>query len=291
MTQSTGSYLLAGQPTELERLQLQSRVWEPAGRALLAQLPGGSGLTVLDVGCGVMGGLRILSEWVRPEGSVVGSDIDDKMLASARSFLEAEALSNVRLLKDDLFSSQLPAGSFRSRPLAVPDRAPRAGRRTDHCLQAAAETRWLDRLRGSRYRFMARESRRTSRPAAGRSDRRGVPSRGRRRQRGSRTSIPLTTTRGRAALGRTRRCALARASILATAAAVCDISSAAARTAYWEGRPGRPGAAGRTRAQPTRHLGHHLHTYTNICLAVCMTSNHALERKRFARRSLRPFGG
>jgi len=40
MTQAA-SYLLAGQPTELERLQLQSRVWEPAGRALLAQLPGG----------------------------------------------------------------------------------------------------------------------------------------------------------------------------------------------------------------------------------------------------------
>lgn len=112
MTQSIGPYLLAGQPAELERLQLQSRVWEPAGRALLAQLPDGSGLRVLDVGCGVMGWLRILSEWVGPEGRVVGSDIDDKMLAGARSFVEGEALGNVTLLKDDLFSTQLPAGSF-----------------------------------------------------------------------------------------------------------------------------------------------------------------------------------
>ena len=78
MTQGTGSYLLASQPTELERLQLQSKVWEPAGRALLAQLPGGIGLRVLDVGCGVMGWLRVLSERVGPKGSVVGSDIDDK---------------------------------------------------------------------------------------------------------------------------------------------------------------------------------------------------------------------
>lgn len=69
MTQGTGSYLLAGQPTELERLQLQSKVWEPAGRALLAQLPGGIGLRVLDVGCGVMGWLRVLSEWVGPKGN------------------------------------------------------------------------------------------------------------------------------------------------------------------------------------------------------------------------------
>jgi hypothetical protein len=59
MTQAA-SYLLAGQPTELERLQLQSRVWEPAGRALLAQLPGGSGRRALDLGCGVLGWLRVL---------------------------------------------------------------------------------------------------------------------------------------------------------------------------------------------------------------------------------------
>ena len=32
------SYLLADQPSELERLQLQSRVWEPAGRQLLSMV-------------------------------------------------------------------------------------------------------------------------------------------------------------------------------------------------------------------------------------------------------------
>src|SRR4029434_6883017 len=111
MTQAA-SYLLAGQPTELERLQLQSRVWEPAGRALLAQLPSGSGRRALDAGCGALGWLRALSEWVGSQGSVVGSDIDERMLSSARSCVEAEALGNVTLLKDDLFASQLPAGSF-----------------------------------------------------------------------------------------------------------------------------------------------------------------------------------
>ncbi len=111
MTQAA-SYLLAGQPTELERLQLQSRVWEPAGRALLAHLPGGSGRRALDVGCGVLGWLQLLSQWVGPRGAVTGSDIDDKMLAGARSFVGAEALDNVTLVKDDLFVSQLPAASF-----------------------------------------------------------------------------------------------------------------------------------------------------------------------------------
>jgi hypothetical protein len=74
MMDNTPTYLLADQPSELERLQLQSRVWEPAGRALLADVPAGSRARALDVGCGVMGWLRILSLWTGPNGSTVGSD-------------------------------------------------------------------------------------------------------------------------------------------------------------------------------------------------------------------------
>jgi SAM-dependent methyltransferase len=59
-----------------------------------------------------MGWLQVLSEWVGPGGRVVGSDLDDKMLAGARSFVEAEALANVTLVKDNLFSSELQPGSF-----------------------------------------------------------------------------------------------------------------------------------------------------------------------------------
>jgi hypothetical protein len=34
---SSPTYLLAGQASELDRLQLQSRVWEPSGRRLLQE--------------------------------------------------------------------------------------------------------------------------------------------------------------------------------------------------------------------------------------------------------------
>ena len=112
MSDSDRSYLLAGQPSELHRLQLQSRVWEPAGRSLLAELPRAPGLAAVEVGCGVMGWLRVLSEWVGAEGRVVGCDVDDKMLAGAHSFVDGERLTNVTLQKDDLFSSQLPEHSF-----------------------------------------------------------------------------------------------------------------------------------------------------------------------------------
>ena len=69
---SQDEYLLADQPSELERLQLQSLVWEPSGRHLLAKLGDGSGLRALDAGCGALGWLRVLSEWVGPSGQVVG---------------------------------------------------------------------------------------------------------------------------------------------------------------------------------------------------------------------------
>jgi SAM-dependent methyltransferase len=112
MNEERKGYLLAGQLSELERLQLQSRVWEPAGRSLLAELPNGSGRRALDVGCGVMGWLRLLSEWVGPTGEVVGSDYADNFLSAAQSLVEQENLSRVKLVKDDLFHSCLPPQSF-----------------------------------------------------------------------------------------------------------------------------------------------------------------------------------
>ena len=105
-------YLLAEQPSELERLQLQSRVWEPTGKQLLSKLDGGSGRRALDVGCGALGWLRILSQWVGLSGQVVGTDIDEGLLDAARGFLEEEGISNVELVVDDLFDSKLEPQSF-----------------------------------------------------------------------------------------------------------------------------------------------------------------------------------
>ena len=109
---SQQNYLLANQPSELARLRLQSLVWEPTGRQLLSKVGDGSGGRALDVGCGAMGWLRILSEWVGPSGQVVGTDIDESMLGAARAFLEEEEIANVELVVDDLFDSKLEPQSF-----------------------------------------------------------------------------------------------------------------------------------------------------------------------------------
>jgi SAM-dependent methyltransferase len=105
-------YLLADRPSELERLRLQSLVWEPSGRQLVAKVVDGSGGRALDVGCGALGWLRILSKWVGPSGQVVGTDIDEGLLNAARSFLDTERISNVELVVDDLFESKLETRSF-----------------------------------------------------------------------------------------------------------------------------------------------------------------------------------
>lgn len=107
-----GSYLMAGEPSELDRLRLQSRVWEPAGERLLGLLGDGAGKRALDVGCGCMGWLRLLSRWAGSSGSGSGTDVDDRMLQAAGVLVSEERLDNVRLVRDDLFDSALPAGSF-----------------------------------------------------------------------------------------------------------------------------------------------------------------------------------
>src|SRR5215213_271160 len=98
MSTAKTDYLLAGQASELERLQLQSRVWEPSGRKLLEEIGDGDGTRVLDVGCGVLGWLRLLSEWVGPDGEVTGTDVDDAMLSVADRFVTEEGLRNVGLV-------------------------------------------------------------------------------------------------------------------------------------------------------------------------------------------------
>jgi len=102
-----GEYLLAGRLSELERLQLQSRVWNAFADDLLAPYARElEGARVLDVGCGALGWLPVLSRVVGPDGTVVGTDVDQRLMEAAR----AEAGDNVTLVEDDLFASRLEPG-------------------------------------------------------------------------------------------------------------------------------------------------------------------------------------
>jgi SAM-dependent methyltransferase len=100
---SVPDYLLDNEK-ELARLRLQSEVWEPAGATLLDRLGPAGTRTALDVGCGALGWLRLLSErgW-----RTTGMDIDAALLEAA-----AALDLDVDLVQDDIFASQLPLHSF-----------------------------------------------------------------------------------------------------------------------------------------------------------------------------------
>lgn len=106
------NYLMAGQLSEPDRLQIQSGVWEPAGRALLGLLGDGEGKRALDIGCGCYGWIPLLADWVGTTGSCVGAEIDEMLLGSAQDLIRRQALDNVELVRDDLFASGLESGTF-----------------------------------------------------------------------------------------------------------------------------------------------------------------------------------
>lgn len=92
-------------------MHMQAVQWEPAGRALLKEIGSGAGLRVVDVGCGPLGWLRLLSEWVGC-GEVIGTEISEATADPARQMARSEGLSRVQVLVDDIFASSLPPESF-----------------------------------------------------------------------------------------------------------------------------------------------------------------------------------
>jgi len=93
-------------------MHMQALQWEPAGRELLAELGEGTGLRVADMGCGPLGWLRPLSEWVGPSGEVVGTEVAGAVAQQARLTVRSEGLANVTIMVDDVFHSVLQERSF-----------------------------------------------------------------------------------------------------------------------------------------------------------------------------------
>jgi SAM-dependent methyltransferase len=112
VTGKGGGYLLDGGAAELERLQLQARVWEDAAEAFLDRIGVRPGARCLDLGCGAMGILGPLSRRAGPRGHVVGLDSDAKQLAAARHLVRQEGWANVEIVEGDAYDSRLPPESF-----------------------------------------------------------------------------------------------------------------------------------------------------------------------------------
>jgi ubiquinone/menaquinone biosynthesis C-methylase UbiE len=108
----TNSHLLSDTATELDRLRVQARFWERDAENLVSRMGVGSGWRCLDLGCGAMGILRVLSRAVGDEGSVVGLDNNPRMLEAAGRWAVAQRMTNVDLVVGDAFATALPRSSF-----------------------------------------------------------------------------------------------------------------------------------------------------------------------------------
>jgi ubiquinone/menaquinone biosynthesis C-methylase UbiE len=112
MTDASENYLLASGAAEVERLQLQARVWEPEAEVMLDRIGLETGWKCVDLGCGAMGILGPLSQRVGPTGRIIGVDMDSKQLAAARAFIQEAGLQNVEIVEQDAYHTSLPREFF-----------------------------------------------------------------------------------------------------------------------------------------------------------------------------------
>ncbi len=110
--EASAAYPLGGTQTEQERLLAQAEGYEPLARRLLDQINIQVGWRVLDIGCGPIGILNLLSERVGSQGVVVGLEREPRFADMARAEINKRGLRNVQIVQADAISSGLEKNSF-----------------------------------------------------------------------------------------------------------------------------------------------------------------------------------
>jgi SAM-dependent methyltransferase len=106
-----GRYLLGDSPAEVRHLIEQAEVYAKEAGELLDAIGVQPGTEAIDVGCGVMGIVHLLSERIGGAGRVVGLDREPRMVEAARQ-LAAERRLAVDFVEADATASGLPAAAF-----------------------------------------------------------------------------------------------------------------------------------------------------------------------------------
>src|SRR5258708_18778714 len=111
-SEPSADYALGGTETELNRLRSQAQEYEASARWLLDQIGVRAGWKVLDVGCGPIGILALLSERVAPEGAVVGLEREPRFVELAKREVARLDLRNVTIVQANALHSRLDSDSF-----------------------------------------------------------------------------------------------------------------------------------------------------------------------------------
>src|SRR5580658_9193901 len=105
-------YFLGHSLAEQERLQRQALELAPESNQLFDRIGVGAGCRAVEVGCGPLGCLEILSQRVGPKGSVVGVEMSADAVALARHYLAEHKIENVEVRQGDGKDTGLPRESF-----------------------------------------------------------------------------------------------------------------------------------------------------------------------------------
>ena len=97
-----GRYVLDGSDEDLRLLLSIAEVAAETARRAFGRVGVCEGWTVIDCGCGPIGGLAVLAEMVGPAGRVVGVDFSEPTIQRARSVVAALGLENVELAVGDI---------------------------------------------------------------------------------------------------------------------------------------------------------------------------------------------
>src|SRR5262249_25828972 len=105
-------YVLGGTFTEQQRLLAQVQGLEDHARWMLDRISIRSGHRVVDVGCGLIGIMPLLSERVGPDGAVVGVEREARFAEIARAELSRRGLRNVEVVNADGLSTGLEKAAY-----------------------------------------------------------------------------------------------------------------------------------------------------------------------------------
>ena len=105
-------YILGTSSIEQKRLLKQGELLETEARWLLDRVGLQVGGRAIDIGCGPLGIIHLLKEYVGLTGEVAGVDREAHLLDIARTVIAKRQLKNVELFQRDATATGLPRASF-----------------------------------------------------------------------------------------------------------------------------------------------------------------------------------
>ena len=112
MSSPTVPYVLGGTQTERDRLITQAEGLEGSTRWMLDRIDLKPGVRAVDVGCGPIGIMNLLSERVGADGIVIGVEREPRFFDMACAEQRKRDLSNVRLVNADALKTGLDKNSY-----------------------------------------------------------------------------------------------------------------------------------------------------------------------------------